>query len=125
VSCEVWPHWKPTFKKEGMMDNDKQSEKLAEKLEGASNTVLGEGLHTVAAAVNTAIDSTKEAVHEMRNDAMEAVNQTVSRGVGNVKEYWDEQQPRFERYITMHPWLMLGCVLVLGYLFTGRRQSQL
>jgi hypothetical protein len=113
------------FKQEDTMDNDKQSEKLAEKFEGAANTVVDEGLHTVEAAVNTAIDSTKEVVHEMRNDAMEAVNQTVSRGVGSVKEYWDEQQPRFERYITSHPWMMLAGLLVLGYLFSGRRQSQL
>lgn len=107
------------------MDNVKQSEKLADKLEGAANTVVGEGLHTVETAVNTAIDSTKEVVHEMRNDAMKAVNQTVSRSVGSVKEYWDEQQPHFERYITSHPWMMLAGLLVLGYLFSGRRQSQL
>lgn len=103
------------------MDDDKHSEKLT----GAAKTVVDEGLHTVEAAVNTAIDSTKEVVHEMRNDAMEAVNQTVSRSVGNVKEYWDEQQPRFERYITSHPWMTLGILLILGYLFAGNRNKDL
>lgn len=110
------------------MDNDKYSEKLGEKLEEAANIVVSEvvseGLQTVEAAMNTAIDI-KEVVHEMQNDAMEVVNQAVSRGVGNVKEYWDEQQPRFERYITAHPWMTLGIFLILGHLFAGNPNKDL
>lgn len=102
------------------MDNDKNSAKLA----GAAKTVADEGLNTVEAAVSTAIDSTKEAVHELRNDAMEAVNRTVGQTVDRVKETFDQQRPRVEQYIASHPWIMLGGLLVLAYLFTGRRHSQ-
>jgi ElaB/YqjD/DUF883 family membrane-anchored ribosome-binding protein len=102
------------------MDNDRNSNKLA----AAAKTVANEGLNTVEAAVGTAIDSTKESVHELRNDAMEAVNKTVGQTVDRVKETFDQQRPRVEQYIASHPWLMLGGLLALAYLFTGRRHAQ-
>lgn len=102
------------------MDNDKNSDKLA----GAAKTVANESLNTVEATMDSAIDSTKEAVHELRNEAMEAVNKTVDRTVGRVNETFEQQRPRVEQYIASHPWIMLGGLLVLAYLFTGRRYSQ-
>jgi len=101
------------------MDNDTTSDKLA----GASKTVSNETLNTVEAAVNSAIDSTKDAVHELRNDAMEAVNQTVDQTIGSVKEVLDQQRPRFEQYIASHPWITLGGLVILWYLLTGRRET--
>lgn len=99
------------------MDNDRTTDKLA----GAAKTVADEGLNTVEAAVNSAINSTKDAVHELRSDAVEAVNQTVDQTVGSVKETLEQQRPRFEQYIAAHPWIMLGGLLILGYLLTGKR----
>lgn len=101
------------------MDNDRTSDKLA----GAAKTVADEGMNTVETAVNTAIDSTKDAVHELRNDAMEAVNQTVDQTVGSVKETLEQQRPRFEQYIAAHPWIMLGGLVILWYLLSGRRET--
>lgn len=101
------------------MENDRTSDKLA----GAAKTVADEGLHTVEAAVNSAIDSTKDAVHELRSDAVEAVNQTVDQTVGRVKETLEQQRPRFEQYIASHPWIMLGGLVILWYLLTGRRET--
>lgn len=101
------------------MDNDRTSDKLA----GAAKTVADEGMNTVETAVNPAIDSTKDAVHELRNDAMEAVNQTVDQTVGSVKETLEQQRPRFEQYIAAHPWIMLGGLVILWYLLSGRRET--
>lgn len=102
------------------MANDGTSDKLA----GASKTMTNESLNTVEAAVNSAIDSTKEIVHELRNDAMEAVNRTVDQTVGRVKETLEQQRPRLEQYIASHPWIMLGGLLILGYLITGKRHIE-
>src|SRR5689334_5512058 len=100
-----------------MMDNDRTSEKVAE----AAKTVADESLNTVETAVNTAIDSTKGAVHELRSDAVEAVNQTVGRTIGRVKDSLDQRRPQFEQYIASHPWIVLGGLLIVGYLLTGKR----
>ena len=103
-----------------MMDNDRTSDKLAE----AAKTVADESLNTVEAAVNTAIDGTKEAVHELRSDAVEAVNQTVGRTIGRLKDSLDQRRPQFEQYIASHPWIVLGGLLIVGYLLTGKRGSK-
>ncbi|OQW37248.1 MAG: hypothetical protein A4E19_13865 [Nitrospira sp. SG-bin1] len=95
-----------------------------DKLAGAAQSVVSEGLHTVEEAVNTAIDSTKDVVHELRNDATEAVDQTIGRTIGRVKDTLDKQRPRFEQYISSHPWIALGSLLVLWYLLTGKRRVQ-
>lgn len=101
---------------------DKES---SEKLAGAAETVVNEGFHTVEEAVNTAIDSTKGVVHELRNDAMEAVNQTVGQTIGRVKDTLDKQRPQFEQYIASHPWITLGSLLILGYLLIGNRHRNM
>lgn len=101
------------------MDNDRTADKLA----GAAKTAADEGLNTVEAAVNTAIDSTKDAVHELRSEAAEAVTQTVGRTIGRVKDSLDQRRPQFEQYIASHPWIMLGGLLIIGYLLTGKQSS--
>ncbi|MCS6302667.1 MAG: hypothetical protein H8K07_03235 [Nitrospira sp.] len=101
------------------MDN-----RTSNKFAGAAQTVADESLNTVETAMNTAIDSTKDAVHELRSEAVEAVNQTVDRTIGRVKDSLDQRRPQFEQYIASHPWIMLGGLLMLGYLLTGKRNFQ-
>ncbi len=102
------------------MENNRDQDKLA----GAAKTVVNQSFDSAEAAVDTAIESTigstKDIVHELRNEAAEAVDQTV----GRVRESLDRQRPELERYITSHPWMTLAGLLILGYLFAGIQRSR-
>ena len=93
-----------------------ESEKPSDKLAGAAKTVVEESLSSVSDTVNTAIESTTDTVHELRDDAMRTIHQTV----GRVKASLDQQRPRVERYISSHPWIVLGGLVILWYLLSGK-----
>jgi ElaB/YqjD/DUF883 family membrane-anchored ribosome-binding protein len=99
------------------------NEHTSENLTGAAKEVADDGLHTVKDAVNTAIESTHDIVQELQSGTMKAVNETVGRTIDRVTETLDEQRPRFEQYIASHPWIMLGGLVIIWYLLTGKRQS--
>ena len=94
-----------------------------DKLVGTAKDVMSHNLDTVEAGVDSAIDGTKEAVHELRNEAQQIVDQTLNR----VKGVWEQQRPRIEGYMDSHPWLVLAGLVFLGFLFSraqhARRQT--
>lgn len=89
------------------------------RAEGRSDNAEGivtQKLADVEAKVDTAI---KDVIHEARNEAQGVVDQTMDR----VKGAWDEQRPKIEQFMTAHPWVVLGGLVLLGYLFSGNRRS--
>ncbi len=89
---------------------------IGDKIAGSAQQVMEKGLDEVEGGVDNAIGSTKDAVHELRNEAEDIVD----RAFGRFKELWQDRQPKVEKYIASHPWLVLGGFLVVGYLIAGR-----
>ncbi len=95
-----------------------KTQMMKDKIVGTAQQMVNEELDTVEGGVDNAIDSTKDAVHELRNEAEDIID----RAFGRFKELWDDQQPKVEKYIASHPWLVLGGFLLVGYLIAGARE---
>jgi hypothetical protein len=76
-------------------------------------------LDAVEGGVDNAIDSTKDAVHELRKEAEDIID----RAFGRFKELWQDQQRQVEKCIASHPRLALEGFLLVGYLIAGRRRN--
>ena len=94
-----------------------KTQMMKDKIVGTAQQLVNEELDTVGGGVDNAIDSTKDAVHELRNEAEDIID----RAFGRFKELWDSQQPKVEKFIASHPWLVLGGFLLVGYLIAGAR----
>ena len=92
-------------------------QRIGDKIAGSAQQVVDQELDAVEGGVN-AIASTKDAVHELRNEAEDIID----RAFGRFKELWQDQQPKVEKYIASHPWLVLGGFLLVGYFIAGARQ---
>ena len=92
-------------------------QRIGDKIAGSAQQVVDQELDAVEGGVN-AIASTKDAVHELRNEAEDIID----RAFGRFKELWQDQQPKVEKYIASHPWLLLGGFLLVGYFIAGARQ---
>jgi ElaB/YqjD/DUF883 family membrane-anchored ribosome-binding protein len=90
----------------------------------SAHTVVSDNLNTIEAgvdkALDTAMDGTKEAVHELRTSAQQVTDQAFNR----VMEAWQSKRPRIEAYMAEHPWLVLGGLFLIGYLFSGPQRSR-
>lgn len=86
-----------------------------ERAGGDAHGVVNRNLDVVESGVDTAIDSTKQVVHELRGKAQEVADGWLDR----VNRSWEEQRPRVERYMDAHPWIVLGGLLLLAYLFSA------
>jgi hypothetical protein len=82
--------------------------------------VIDQNLDTVESGVDIAIETAKDAVHELRDKAQEVAGKTV----GDMQRTWDKKRPRIERYMETHPWVVFGALLFLAYLFSGERTGQ-
>src|SRR5688572_16572427 len=95
-----------------------------DKIVQSAQTVVSDNLNTIEAGVDTALDtamgSTKEAVYELRSTPQQVTDQAFNR----LTESWENKRPRIEAYMTSHPWLVLGGLFVLGYLFSGSQRSR-
>jgi hypothetical protein len=91
---------------------------MKDRIAGTAQQLVNGELDTVEGGVDNAIDSTKDAVHELRNEAEDIID----RAFGRFKELWQDQQPKVEKYIASHPWLVLGGFLLVGYFIAGARQ---
>jgi hypothetical protein len=91
---------------------------MKDRIAGTAQQLVNGELDTVKGGVDNAIDSTKDAVHELRNEAEDIID----RAFGRFKELWQDQQPKVEKYIASHPWLVLGGFLLVGYFIAGARQ---
>jgi hypothetical protein len=82
--------------------------------------VISQNLDTVESGVDLAIEAAKEAVHELRGKAEDVTDETV----GRVQKLWDRERPRIERYMDTHPWVVIGALVLLAYLFSGERKGE-
>ena len=90
----------------------------------SAQTVVSDNFNTIEAgvdrALDTAMDGTKDAVHELRSSAQQVTDQAFNR----VRESWENTRPRIEAYMASHQWLVLGGLFLLGYLFAGSQRSR-
>jgi ElaB/YqjD/DUF883 family membrane-anchored ribosome-binding protein len=84
---------------------------------GAAQGVVAQNLSMVEAGVDTAI---QEAVHEVRSEAQQVVDRTLNR----VKGTLEQQRPKIEEYMASHPWIVMGTLLLIGYLFAGTQRTR-
>ena len=82
--------------------------------------VVSQNLDSVESGVDEAIDSAKEAVHEFRGKAEEVADAVLDR----VNRSWERQRPRFEAYMTSHPWIVFGGLILLAYLFSAKERTR-
>lgn len=82
--------------------------------------VISQNLDTVETGVDLAIDTAKEAVHELRDKAQDVAGETLK----SIQRTWDKKRPRIERYMDTHPWFVLGALLLLAYFFSGERTGE-
>lgn len=95
------------------METNQAKEGMTDTAEG----IVTQKLTEVETKVDTAI---KDVIHEARNEAQGVVDQTMER----VKGAWDEQRPKIEQFMAAHPWVVLGGLVLLGYLFSSNRRSE-
>jgi ElaB/YqjD/DUF883 family membrane-anchored ribosome-binding protein len=93
---------------------------IGDKTGESAQQVVDQELDAAEGGVDNAIHSTKDAVHELRNEAEDIID----RAFGRFKELWQDQQPKVEKYIASHPWLALGGLLLVGYLIAGRQRNR-
>jgi ElaB/YqjD/DUF883 family membrane-anchored ribosome-binding protein len=70
----------------------------------------------VESGVDSAIESTKQVVRELRGKAQEVADAWVDR----QNQSWEEQRPRIERYMDAHPWIVLEGAAVVGLFIFGQ-----
>ena len=78
-----------------------------------------QNLDAVETGIDSAIDGAKQVVHEFRGKAQEIADAMLDR----VNRSWEEQRPRMEAYMNAHPWLVLGGLVLLAYLFSGNQRT--
>jgi ElaB/YqjD/DUF883 family membrane-anchored ribosome-binding protein len=91
-----------------------------EKIAGTAQQVAKQELDTVEEGVDNVIDTSKEAVHELRIEAEDIIDQAFNR----FRMFWDQQRPKVESYVASHPWLVLGSFLLIGYFISGRQRGR-
>jgi hypothetical protein len=84
---------------------------------GAAQGVVTHNLDSMESKVDTAI---KDAVHEVRSEAEQVVDHTLNRFKGT----WEQQRPKIEEFMALHPWMVLGGLVLLGYFFAGSRRTR-
>jgi hypothetical protein len=90
--------------------------KVVETMQG----LVTENLDTVEAKIDSTVDSAKDAVHELRSEAQEVAERTLTR----FKGFWEQMQEKADAQMTLHPWIVLGSLLVVGYLLSRSQQSR-
>lgn len=86
----------------------------------AVQDLVGQNLDKVEAQIDSTVDSAKEAVHELRGQAQEAADRTLTSFGGA----WGRMQEKLDTQMERHPWLVLGSLLVLGYFLNRSRGSR-
>ena len=101
------------------MDKQESGTKQTKTVE-AVRDLVGQNLDKVEAQIDSTVDSAKEAAHELRGEAQEAADRTLTR----LKGAWDRMQEKVEAQMALHPWVVLGSVLVVGYLLSRSQRSR-
>jgi len=90
---------------EALMDKQGSEEKVVEAVHG----LVSQNLDNVEAQIDSTVEGAKQAVHELRSEAQEAANRTLTR----FKGFWGEMQEKFNAQMASHPWIVLGSLLVV------------
>ena len=101
---------------EALMDNTGARTEEMKIVESAQDLV-NQNLDKVEAGIDTTVDTAKNAVHELRNEAQEVADRTLIR----FKGFWERMQEKAEAQMAERPWVVLGTLLVVGYLMTRSR----
>jgi hypothetical protein len=78
---------------------------------GSAHAVVGKTLDALESELDTATEST---IHELRSQTQEMADQALNR----LTQYVEERISQIEPYMASHPWVVLGGLLLLGYLFS-------
>ena len=87
------------------------------KMVEAAQDLVSQNLDKVEARIDSTVDNAKNAVHELRSEAQEAVDRTLIR----FTEFWERVQKEVEAQMAQRPWVVLGSLLVVGYLLSRSR----
>ena len=87
------------------------------KMVEAAQDLVSQNLDKVEAQIDSTVDNAKNAVHELRSEAEEAVDRTLIR----FTEFWARVQKEVEAQMAQRPWVVLGSLLVVGYLLSRSR----
>jgi ElaB/YqjD/DUF883 family membrane-anchored ribosome-binding protein len=90
--------------------------KVVEAVQG----LVSENLDRVEAQLDSTVDTAKEAVHELRAEAQEVADKTLTR----FKGAWEGMQGKIDAQMDKHPWLILGALLVLAYFMSRTQRSK-
>ena len=90
--------------------------KVTEAVQG----LVSDNLNRVEAQVDSTVESAKEVVHELRSEAETVTDQTLRRFQG----VWGQMQEKLNTQMEQHPWLILGSLLLLGFVLSRSRASR-
>ena len=82
--------------------------------------LVSQNLDKVEAQIDSTVDRAKDAVHELRSEAQEIADRTLTRFNG----FWGQMQEKADAQMAQHPWIVLGGLLVVGYLLSRSQQSR-
>ncbi|HKN88582.1 MAG TPA: hypothetical protein VJV04_17085 [Nitrospiraceae bacterium] len=87
------------------------------KIVEAAQDLVSQNLDKVEAQIDSTVDNAKNVVHELRSEAQEVADRTLIR----FKGFWGRMQEKAEAQMAERPWVVLGTLLVVGYLLTRSR----
>jgi hypothetical protein len=100
---------------EGVMDRTREREN---RIAGSAHAVVGKTLDTLESELDTATEST---IHQLRNQTQEMADQALNR----LTLYVEQRISKIEAYMASHPWVVLGSLLILSYVFSDAKYSRL
>lgn len=81
--------------------------------------LIDQSLNKVEAQVDSTVESAKVTLHEMRSEAQKVADRTLDRFSG----FWQRTQQKLDAQMALHPWVVLGGLLVVGYLLHRSQRS--
>jgi hypothetical protein len=82
--------------------------------------VVSQNLDSVESGGDVAIDNALDGVHDCRDKAEEVADAVLERG----HRSWERQRPRIEAYMTSHPWIVFGGLILLAYMFSAKERTR-
>jgi hypothetical protein len=76
------------------------------------------GKLTLESELDTATEST---IHQLRNQTQAMADQALNR----LTQYVEQRLSKIEAYMVSHPWVALGSLMILAYVFSEAQHSRL
>jgi hypothetical protein len=90
-----------------------------EMIEGVRE-IIDQNLNKVETEIDSTVESAKGSVHAIRTEAEMAAERALNRLRGS----WDRTQQKLEAQMAQHPWMVLGGVLLVGFLLSRSQQPR-